>query len=156
MQGSLHWQTHTGTASQRGQSLLLCHLGGQRSAPTALSVPRAGERGVPFPHPLSSPSLSYWWWKEKHCLPQKRDQHCWRNRALNVCIRETRASPWLRGKESARQCGRHRKCRFDPWVGKIPWRRKWQPTPVFLPGKFHGQRSLVVYSLWGHKRLRHD
>ena len=40
---------------------------------------------------------------------------------------------------------------FDPWVGKIPWRRKWQPTPVFLPGKSHGQRSLVGYSPWGHK-----
>ena len=40
---------------------------------------------------------------------------------------------------------------FDPWVGKIPWRRKWQPTPVFLPGKFHGQRSLVGYSPWGRK-----
>ena len=35
---------------------------------------------------------------------------------------------------------------FDPWVGKIPWRRAWQPTPVFLPGEFHGQRSLVGYS----------
>ena len=35
---------------------------------------------------------------------------------------------------------------FDPWVGKIPWSRKWKPTPVFLPGKFHGQRSLVGYS----------
>ena len=35
---------------------------------------------------------------------------------------------------------------FNPWVGKIPWRRKWQPTPVFLPGEFHGQRSLVGYS----------
>ena len=46
------------------------------------------------------------------------------------------------------------KCRrpgFDPWVGKIPWRRAWQPTPVFLPGESHGQRSLVGYSLWGHK-----
>ena len=40
--------------------------------------------------------------------------------------------------------------RFHPWVGKIPWRRQWQPTPVFLPGKFHGQRSLVGYSPWGH------
>ena len=40
---------------------------------------------------------------------------------------------------------------FDPWVGKIPWRRAWQPTPVFLPGKFHGQRSLVGYSPWGRK-----
>ena len=35
---------------------------------------------------------------------------------------------------------------FNPWVGKIPWRRKWQPTPIFLPGKSHGQRSLVGYS----------
>ena len=41
--------------------------------------------------------------------------------------------------------------RFDPWVGKIPWRRKWQPTPVFLPGESHGQRSLAGYSPWGCK-----
>ena len=40
---------------------------------------------------------------------------------------------------------------FNLWVGKIPWSRKWQCVPVFLPGKFHGQRSLVVYSSWGHK-----
>ena len=44
-----------------------------------------------------------------------------------------------------------KRCRFDPWVEKISWRRKWQPTPVFLSGKSHGQRSLVGYSLWGHK-----
>ena len=42
---------------------------------------------------------------------------------------------------------------FDPWVRKIPWRRKWQPTPVFLPGKFHGQKSLAGYSTWDHKEL---
>ena len=42
---------------------------------------------------------------------------------------------------------------FDSWVRKIPWRRKWQPTPVFLPGEFHGQRSLVGYSPQGHKQL---
>ena len=41
-------------------------------------------------------------------------------------------------------------------LGRSPWRRKWQPTPVFLPGKFHGQRSLVGYSLWGHKRVGYD
>ena len=41
--------------------------------------------------------------------------------------------------------------RFDPWVGKIPWGRKWQPTPVFLPKKSNGQRSLVNYSPWGRK-----
>ena len=40
---------------------------------------------------------------------------------------------------------------FDPWVRKIPWRRAWQPTAVFLPGKSHGQRSLAGYSPWGHK-----
>ena len=40
---------------------------------------------------------------------------------------------------------------LDPWVRKIPWSRKWHPTPVFLPGEFHGQRSLVGYSPWGHK-----
>ena len=39
------------------------------------------------------------------------------------------------------------------WAGKISWRREWQPTPVFLPGEFYGQRSLVSYSSWGHKEL---
>ena len=42
---------------------------------------------------------------------------------------------------------------FDPWVGKIPWRRAWQPTPVSLPRESHGQRSLVGYSPWGRKEL---
>jgi len=42
---------------------------------------------------------------------------------------------------------------FDPWVGKIPWQRAWQPTPVFLPGESHGQRSLVGYCPWGCKEL---
>ena len=60
---------------------------------------------------------------------------------------------WLSGKESACQCRRHG---FDPWVWEIPWRRKWQPTPVFLPGKSHRQRSLVGYSPQGHKRVQHD
>ena len=40
---------------------------------------------------------------------------------------------------------------LDPWVRKIPWRKEWQPTLVFLPGEFHGQRSLEGYSPWGHK-----
>ena len=43
-----------------------------------------------------------------------------------------------------------------PGLEKIPWRRKWQPTPVFLPGKFCGQRGLGGYSLWGHKRVEHN
>ena len=44
-----------------------------------------------------------------------------------------------------------RRPRFNAWVGKIPWRREWQPTPVFLPREFHGQRSLAGYSPWGRK-----
>ena len=52
------------------------------------------------------------------------------------------------GKESACSAGNQG---FDPWVGKIPWRRTWQLTPVFLPGEFHRQRSLVGYSPWGYK-----
>ena len=44
---------------------------------------------------------------------------------------------------------------FNPWVGKIPWRRKCQSTPVLLPGKSHGPRSLVGYSPWG-RRVGHD
>ena len=52
---------------------------------------------------------------------------------------------WLRWYRICLQCGRPE---FDPWVGKIPWRREWQPTPVFLPREFHGQRSP-----WGHKDL---
>jgi len=47
------------------------------------------------------------------------------------------------GKESASLCRSCRRCRFNPWVGKIPWKKKWQPTPVFLPGKSYGQGSLV-------------
>ena len=50
------------------------------------------------------------------------------------------------------QCRRCKRHRFDPWVRKIPWRRKWQPAPVLLPGKSHGQRSLADYSPWDCKK----
>jgi len=53
---------------------------------------------------------------------------------------------WLSGKESP----------CTPYAGSIPWRRKWQPTPVFLLGKSHGQRSLAGYSPWDHRSVRHD
>ena len=59
------------------------------------------------------------------------------------------------GKESACQCQRCERCGFHLWVEKIPWGRKWQPTPVFLSGKFCGQRSLAGYSPWSC-RVRHD
>ena len=62
---------------------------------------------------------------------------------------------WLK-KKTHLQCRRCRRCRLDPWIGKVPWRRDWQPTPVFLPGKSHGQRRLAVYIPWGHERVGHD
>ena len=73
----------------------------------------------------------------------------------HVCILtsppgEGRLPSWPNGKESPSQCRRNR---FDPSVGKIPWRRKWQPTPVFLPGESHRWSSLVGCSPWGHSEL---
>ena len=55
------------------------------------------------------------------------------------------------GKEPTCQCRRHERFWLDPWVRKMPWRRRWQPTPVFLPGKSPGRRSLVGYRPWGCK-----
>ena len=68
---------------------------------------------------------------------------CWGGRHIQsylpVCIPR-----WRSGKEPTFQ---RRGCGFDPWVGKIPWRRKWQPTPVFLPGKFQKKHILLLYWL---------
>ena len=66
----------------------------------------------------------------------------------NYSFPSTQVAHWLRIHLPSRRC------RLDPWVRKIPWRREWQPFPVFLPGKSHGQRSLVSSSLWGHKKNR--
>ena len=79
----------------------------------------------------------------------------------NLCC--SRAAPtWMdlegspggsSGKQPACQCRRHSRLGFVLWVRKIPWRRKWQPTPVFLPGEFHRQKSLVDFSPWDHKEF---
>ena len=60
-------------------------------------------------------------------------------------------SRWHSGKEPVCQCRRCKRHGFDPWVRKISWNRKWQPTTVFLPGRFHGQRGLTDHSPWGGK-----
>ena len=75
------------------------------------------------------------------------------NKVLYGCLMEyIQLLPrWHSGKESACQCRRRRWHSFDPWVGKIPRRKKWHPTLVFLPGQSHVQRSLVGYSPWGCK-----
>ena len=57
------------------------------------------------------------------------------------------------GKEPDSLCRRYKRHRFCPWLGKIPWRRAWKPTPVFMPGESHGQMSLVGYSPQGRKEL---
>ena len=108
--------------------------------------------------------ISFWrvMWVNDACvfsnlkiMLDKRDSMSFYLWACIMCTvtRIKELSWWLSGKESACQCRRYG---FDPWVGKTPWRKKWQPTPIFLPGKLHGQRALVGYSPWGHERVRHD
>ena len=58
---------------------------------------------------------------------------------------------WCSGKVPSYECRRRKRLGFGPWDGMIPWRRSWQPTPVFLPGESHGQSNLVGYSSWDHK-----
>ena len=71
---------------------------------------------------------------------------------LSTAHKQAEGPPWwLSGKELACQC---RRCRFAPWGRKIPWRGKSQPTPVFLPGKSHRQKSLASCSPQGRKRVR--
>ena len=78
----------------------------------------------------------------------------WQNTVSGICfkiLQHLSRAPSVA--QTGRICLQYRRPGFDPLVGKIPWRRKWQHTPVFLPGKSHGQRSLVGYSLWGCKEL---
>ena len=83
-------------------------------------------------------------WKTKVALSSIRAP----KHLTETAARLMRESWWLSGKDSACQCRRHG---FNSWVAKIPWRRKWQPIPVFLPGKSRTQRSLAGYSPWGRK-----
>ena len=79
-------------------------------------------------------------WKHSKCPRDGQINKMWYS--------HTRLPWWLRWESVCLQC---RRPRFKPWVGKIPWRRKWQPTLGLLPGKSHGQRSLVDYSPRGCK-----
>ena len=97
-------------------------------------------------------SSGSWWWRWKPGMLQSMgSQRVEQNWVTELNWNEHWGLPrWGSGKESTRQC---RSFRFNPWVWKSPWKRKWQTTPVFLPGKSHGQRSLVGYGPWGHKEL---
>ena len=103
-------------------------------------------QGTKFKYDLSKTSPSQTTLSYSYCL-----KPCWPRLCPLGVLRFSilcQASGWLGGKESI--CQRKR-CAFSPWEGKIPCRRKWQLALVFLPGKFHGQWSLVVYSPWGCK-----
>ena len=73
------------------------------------------------------------------------------NCALDRIEKVIKHSQGFPGGSHRKECLQCRRPRFNPWVGKIPWRRKWQPAPVFLPGKSHGRRSLAVYGPRGRK-----
>ena len=82
-------------------------------------------------------------WMVETVSPQSTGQLCFPSN-----MRKTGLPWWLSGKEPVCPCWRHM---FDPQVRKIPWRREWQSTPVFLSGKSHGQGSLMLYCPWGLK-----
>ena len=73
------------------------------------------------------------------------------NHLLSTCFPSGASS-----KEFSCQSRRHKRHKFNPWFRKIPWRRAWQPTPVFLRGEAHGQRSLMDFSPWDWKRVGHN
>ena len=90
------------------------------------------------------------WWAVVYGVAQSLT---WLKRLSSSSIPLHGLPRWRSGKEFTWQCRRHKRCRFNSWDGKIPWRRRWQPTPLFLPGESHGQRSLVGYSSWGLTQL---
>ena len=104
-------------------------------------------------HKLVQPSSS----RLHLCLPFTRSPGCARGNELIIrrwsALTEWGKQPYLpkrlSSKESTCQCRRHKRCVFDPWVRKVPWRRAWHPTPILLPGESHGQRSLAAAIVHG-------
>ena len=109
-------------------------------------------------------------WKE--ILPNSLQKECnlpggalisvlwdsWQIAMIQICkidIFGIRVSQVVQQSRIRLQCWSQKRCSFDSWVRKIPWKRAWQPTPIFLPRESYGQRSLASYSPWGH-RVGHD
>ena len=125
-------------------------------APLSMGFSRQEYRsGVPLPSPLcilqisKCPEHKQWWFFI--LFSESKFWLLWLPwTTVSVSPAPWGLRSWLSGKEFNCQ---FRRWGFSPWVGKIFWRRKWQLTPVFLPGKCHGQRSLVGYSPCSHKKL---
>ena len=88
-----------------------------------------------------------------YCLENPMDRGAWLATVHGVAKSWTRRRDFTFTFFHVGICLQCRETQVQSWVGKIPWRREWQPTPVFLPGESHGQRSLEGYSLWGCKEL---
>ena len=133
------WKQRTAKPSERQDTHSLCYIIGQEGS-----------------HPGTS---AEWLWRLQWIMMIRgcdSKQVAWQGSSINFA--SSTVSPMgflggLSGEEPACQCRSLRRRRFDPWVGKISCRRKWQPVPVFLPGKSHGQRSLVDYRPWGSKDM---
>ena len=138
--------------------------GSQKSTPKgpAELAPPEGPDGLPST-PL--PSVRVACWQSRARLGR------WRHRP-SLCLGLYMASPWVLVRLQifaflripltlvwahpslvVKKCLPSRRLRFNPWIRKVPWRRKWQPSPVFLPGRSHGQKSLRGYSSWSCKEL---
>ena len=146
------WPCEKESESEVTQSCLtLCH-------PMDCSPPGSSVHGILQGRTLEWVAISF---SRKSSWPRDRTQVCLHCRWI-LYLLSHQGSPWkswimikyevnfeigfaggTSRKESASQCRRCDRCRLDLWVGKISWRRKWQPTPVFFPGESHGQRRLV-------------
>ena len=93
-------------------------------------------------------SVCVWYWITVRETALPRTEFSYR---LRRCRARMGFPGGASGKEPACQCKGWKRCGFDPWVGKIPWRRTWQPTSICLPGESYRQRSLAGYSPWGHR-----
>ena len=131
------WEnTHRGPRGQEQSGPLFWHFSGQDPPSIPFLEAKDVENGVAQGLELSLCSALPAVWP-------------WASSLTSLCLSFFPGS--TSGKGTIYQCRKRKRHRFHPWVGKIPWRRAWQPTPVFLPGESHGQRSLVGYSPWGCK-----
>ena len=144
-----------GTVGPGGLLSMGSHRVGHDWSDLAAAVAQLIERGWPGFQPFSSPvkmCLVFTVADPKVLYTVRILQYCFlkkkkKNNHIAVLIMSFPGG--TSGKEPACHCRRHKKHGFDPWVGKIPWRKAWQPTPVFLPRESHAQKSLVGYSPQG-------